>query len=425
VHIFRVGEYKSAVEPYSRTNMSEESRANYTQLLQDLWRNYYTELETRRELDAGVINDYVNNLDTNLVLHQGNPAALALAMGLVDRLDTRPAALAYLKSEIGAFGDELKAVDFLGYVRSSRPALDTNPNRVGIIVAQGTIVDGEAPLGQIGGDSMATLIREATHNDNIKALVLRIDSPGGSAFASEVIRAELEAFKATNRPIVVSMGSTAASGGYWIATPANQIWASPTTVTGSIGIFGVYPTFEESFTKLGIGTDGVGTTELAGYAAVGRPLTELASNSLQLQVQDGYNRFINLVSSARGMTFGEVDQIAQGQVWSGEAALGNGLVDQLGGLQDALEAAANLASISDYGVEWIQPRLSPTERLLREIMQNPAVQAALSPLAAKLAQGSAVEQLMQKLQIDVSWLLQANDPQHAYVDCLECRKVRL
>lgn len=425
VHIFRVGEYKSAVEPFSRNDMSPESRENYTRLLQDLWRNYYTEIETRRELRAGTINDYINNLDTHLAAHAGNAAALALATGLVDRLDTQPVAFEYLKSEIGSFRDELKAVEFLRYVRGNRPTLDPNPDRIGVIVAQGNIVDGEAPLGQIGGDSLAMLIREAITNDNIKALVLRIDSPGGSAFASEVIRAELEAFRSTNRPLVVSMGSTAASGGYWIATPANQIWASPTTVTGSIGIFGAYPTFEESFAKLGIGTDGVSTTELAGFATVGRPLSQLASNALQLQVQDGYNRFINLVSAARGLSYDEVDQIAQGQVWSGEAALGHGLVDQLGGMQDALEAAANLANLSDYAVEVIQPRLSPSAQLLKELMQNTSVQALFGPLAAKLTQGSPVQQLMQKLQIDISWLLQANDPHHAYVDCLECRKLRL
>lgn len=425
VHIFRVGEYKSAVEPYSRNDMSPESRENYTRLLQDLWRSYYTEIEKRRGLDAGAIDRYINDIDTNLLAHQGNSAALALASNLVDRLDTRPAAFDYLKGEIGTLRDELQAVDFLAYLRATDPAIETHPGRIGVIVAQGTIVDGEAPLGQIGGDTLAALVRQAKDDDGIDALVLRIDSPGGSAFASEVIRAELEGFKQTGRPIVVSMGSTAASGGYWIATPANEIWANATTVTGSIGIFGVYPTFEETFAKLGIGTDGVSTTELSGYATPGRPLSELAGNALQLQVQDGYNRFINLVAEARGMTYEEVDSIAQGQVWSGEAALGNGLVDQLGSLQDALEAAASLAEISDYGVEWIQTPLSPSEQLLREIMQNAGVKSILGPLASKLTQASPAQQLMQKLQIDFNWLLQANDPHHAYIDCLECRNLRL
>ncbi|MES2603525.1 MAG: signal peptide peptidase SppA [Pseudomonadota bacterium] len=424
VHIFRVGEYKSAVEPFSRSDMSPESRSNYTQLLNDLWGNYISQVEGNRGLAAGTINDYVNRYDEHLAEYQGNTADLALALNLVDRIDSRPAGLAYLQELIGTSGDELKAIEFQQYL-AANPAPFANPSRrIALIVAEGEIIDGEAPQGTIGGDTLGNLVREVANDDDVEALVLRINSPGGSAFASEIIRGELAAFKASGRPIVVSMGDTAASGGYWISTPADQIWASANTLTGSIGIFGTMFTLEESFSKLGIGTDGVSTTELAGYAAAGRPLPDMAGRVIQQQIEHGYTKFIDLVAESRDMDPVQVDAIAQGQVWSGQAALNNGLVDQLGTLDEAIAAAATLIRAESYQVELYEPMLSPFEQFLKQVMENATVSAATDRMASLLEPGP-VQQTLRRVEQELDWLNRANDPQHAYVRCLECSGLRL
>jgi len=426
VHIFRVGDYKSAVEPYSRNDMSSESRANYTRLLGDLWRNYVSRIEMNRSLAAGTVDDYINQFDAHLAEYRGNTADLALALNLVDRIDSRPAMLEYLKQEIGTNrDDELNTVDFSDYLHANPPAIQESIDRIAVIVAEGEIVDGEAPQGTIGGETLSALIRDTTSDDDIKALVLRINSPGGSAFASELVRAELAAFKASGRPLIVSMGDTAASGGYWIASVADQIWANAGTLTGSIGIFGMMFTLEESFTKLGVSADGVGTTAMSGYAALGRALPEVASRSLQLQIENGYERFITLVAEARDLDPAQVNAIAQGQVWSGQAAFDNGLVDKLGNLQGAIDAAASLAGVDDYRIEWEQPLMSPYEQFLKQLMEHSGVKSLVQPLAQGLLQPSPVQQVLREMEQELDWMLRANDPQHAYVRCLECGSLRL
>lgn len=427
VHIFRVGAYKSAVEPFDRNDMSPEAKANYTELLTDLWRLYTNDITTLRNLEPGAIDNYINTQDQQLALYGGDTAQLALQTRLVDRTESRDDTIEYLRSRIGIQDESYPNVDYVGYLQAQRKPQSVVPNAaaVGIIVASGTITDGEAPRGAIGGDTLAGIIRNARNDDNIKALVLRIDSGGGSAFASEIIRAELEAFKATGRPLVVSMGSVAASGGYWIATPANQIWASASTITGSIGIFGIYPTFENSLAKLGIYTDGVGTTELAGYATVGRNLPPLAERALQLTVENGYARFIRLVAQARNMTEAAVDQVAQGQVWSGENALEQGLVDNLGSFDDAIAAAARLANLDTYSTRLLELQLSPTELLLQQIVDNTGVEALLAPLGSSLQQRSPVELLLSSVEREFRHLLDLNDPGALYLQCLECSGLTL
>ncbi len=425
VHIFRVGAYKSAVEPYSRSNMSEESRSNYTKLLGDLWGNYVQEIETNRKLKPGTVNDYINHFDQHLADYKGDSAEMAKALGLVDRIDSRPDALAYLKQQIGTRGDGLNTIDFRDYLRAV-PAQALHPaNRIAVIVADGEIVDGQAQPGSIGGDSLAALIRSTAKDQGVKALVLRINSPGGSAFASEVIRTELMAFKASGRPIVASMGDTAASGGYWIATAANKIIASPVTLTGSIGIFGTMFTLEESFNKLGIGTDGVGTTELAGYSAVGRPLTPLAGRALQLQIEHGYDRFLALVSESRTLDRAQVDAVGQGQVWSGQAALDKKLIDSFGNQQDAIKAAAELAMLDDYQVDVREATLTPMQQFIKRLAENEQAQTLITPLLKTYFTLSPVQSFLRKTEEELSWLAKANDPQHVYVRCLECSSVRL
>jgi protease-4 len=361
VHIFRVGAYKSAVEPYSRSNMSEESRSNYTKLLGDLWTDFVHDVETNRKLKPGTVNDYINHFDQHLADYKGNSAELAKALGLVDRIDSRPDALAYLKQQIGTRGEDLNTIDFRDYLHAVPAKVLSPSHKIAVIVADGEIVDGEAQPGSIGGDTLAALIRKAAQDDGVKALVLRINSPGGSAFASELIRSELVAFKANGRPLVVSMGDTAASGGYWIASAANKIIASPVTLTGSIGIFGTMFTLEESFNKLGIGTDGVGTTELAGYSAIGRPLTPMAGRALQLQIEHGYEKFLTLVSESRDLDHAQADAVGQGQVWSGKAALEKKLIDAYGNQQDAIKAAAALANLEEYQVDAVAGTTIPAQ----------------------------------------------------------------
>ncbi len=425
VHIFRVGAYKSAVEPYSRSNMSEESRSNYTKLLGDLWTDFVHDVETNRKLKPGTVNDYINHFDQHLADYKGNSAELAKALGLVDRIDSRPDALAYLKQQIGTRGEDLNTIDFRDYLHAVPAKVLSPSHKIAVIVADGEIVDGEAQPGSIGGETLAALIRKAAQDDGVKALVLRINSPGGSAFASELIRSELVAFKANGRPLVVSMGDTAASGGYWIASAANKIIASPVTLTGSIGIFGTMFTLEESFNKLGIGTDGVGTTELAGYSAIGRPLTPMAGRALQLQIEHGYEKFLTLVSESRDLDHAQADAVGQGQVWSGKAALEKKLIDAYGNQQDAINAAAALANLEEYQVDVRAPSLSPLQQFIKRLAENEQAQTLLTPLLKSYFTLSPVQLFLHKAEAELGWLARANDPQHVYVRCLECDSVKL
>jgi len=423
VHIFRVGEYKSAVEPFERNDMSPAARDNYSQLLGELWQLYVEQVSNNRDLPQGAIDDLINNLDTHLASVAGDSAQLALQQRLVDRVEPHTASIARLRTELGSSEDDLPLVGYRSYLLQ-RPLQTAGERPVGIIVASGTIIDGEAPRGTIGGETLAALVRQANEDDTIGALVLRINSGGGSAFASEYIRAELAEFRASGRPLVVSMGSVAASGGYWIATAANQIWADPATITGSIGIFGLYPTFEEGFARLGIGTDGVGTTDLAGYATLGRNLTPLAERTLQLSVENGYQRFITLVAQARNIDPAAVDSIAQGQIWSGQAALGNGLVDELGSLDDAVAAAAALGGLDNSATRLIEAPLSPGQLLLEGILDNTRLGTWLQSLASA-ARPNLLEQWLGHLKGELDNLLELSDPGSLYLHCLECRVLQL
>ncbi len=425
-HIFRVGEYKSAVEPYERNDMSDEARAANIAWLEDLWQLFIDDVSLQRNLESNIINQQINNIDTQLAIYDGDAAQLALQTGLVDYIRDRTALREYLMAEIGSNNQakDFKQINFENYLSVKRTAtLDASDpaNKIGIIVAKGTILDGSQRQGNIGGDSLSTLIRQARENDSIKAVVLRIDSGGGSAFASEVIRSELLKLKESGKPIVASMGSTAASGGYWIASPADEIWASPSTITGSIGIFAIYPTFEGTFKSLGVYADGVGTTELAGAFAVGRELPEFASNAIQLTLQNGYDRFLTIVAEARGMSLEEVDAIAQGRVWSGQAALEIGLVDNLGNLDQAISSAASLAQLDDYEEEYIEMKLTTSEQLLKDIIENISFDFMIKEKPVSNASNYSLSSLYQLIQSELNQLIKLNDPNGMYTQCLECR----
>lgn len=423
LNVFRVGTYKDAIEPFTRSNMSEASREHTTEWLNALWSVYTSRVEALRDLPADAINDYANNLGSKLAAHNGDTAALALSAGLVDKLSTRPQMMARLQqlAGIGEEGD-YNAIDMGRYLNHERrlESLQTDPmgNKIGLIVAKGAIFYGEQPAGTVGSDTLSELFIQAREDDQIKAVVLRVDSPGGSAFASEVIRQEILLTKQQGKPVVVSMGSVAASGGYWIAMGADEVLASPTTITGSIGVFGIIPTFEDSLDALGIQNDGVGTTALSDFYQLNRPMSPQAKQVVQAGVDHVYDRFLTIVAEARESTTDQVHQVAQGRVWTGAKALELGLVDELGGLKQAVESAAELAELDVYDVEEVRRPLDFREQLLQEIA-NGQVSALVSFVPKNWLPGSLVSDfygISKKIEV----MAQFNDPRGMYLNCFEC-----
>jgi protease-4 len=368
-HVFKVGTYKSALEPFTRDDMSEHDRRANSALLTALWENYKKDVSARRGLNPAAIDDYISGFATHLAAAGGDAAQLAVKFGLVDELKTRDQVDAELIDLVGKDRktqgfSRIGLADYVDTLRAKKPVGET---KVAVVVARGTIRDGNQPAGSIGAESLSVQIRKTRRDEAVKALVLRIDSPGGSAFASELIRREIELTRGSGKPVVVSMSSTAASGGYWIATAADEIWAYPTTVTGSIGIFGAFPTFEESLRALGVNNDGFGTTPLADAFNPNRPMNPLVAAALQQIIEQGYRTFIRTVAQGRNLAEADVERLAEGRVWSGEAALGLGLVDKIGNLQDAVQSAAEKAGISNYQVDFVEPELSARERLLKQL----------------------------------------------------------
>jgi protease-4 len=383
VNVFRVGTFKSAVEIFTRNDMSAADKQQSEGYLNVLWANYQKALTGARKLPAEAIANYVDDLPKAVSAANGDAARVALQAGLVtalaNRLDVQRKLIGLVgeDSSTGSF-NQISAEDYARIIDARKKIHDGDGNaRIGVIVASGEIQDGKAPPGTIGGDSLSRLIREARLDKSIKAVVLRIDSPGGSVSASEEIYQELQALRAVGKPLVVSMGDLAASGGYYISAPANQIWASPATLTGSIGIFAIIPTISQTLSKVGVSVDGVGTTPLAGALTIDRPLTPEISGLLQSQVDRGYQEFLDRVAAGRRQTPQQIDAIGQGRVWAGADARRLGLVDHLGTLEDAVKAAAQLAHVRQYQVEFVQPHLSWAEQLFQRA-QARAASAAVS-----------------------------------------------
>jgi protease-4 len=372
VNVFRVGKYKSAVEPYTRTEMSPEAKEETLSYLSALWSSYQSAMTNVRKLKPDAVSSYVGTLADQVAASHGEAAAVALKAGLVTGVKSR---LEVEKRVIGIVGadDEngsFKAVSAQEYIRAVHAEKKLKPNgtpRIGVVVAAGEILDGDQPPGTIGGESTARLSREARLDDDVKAVVLRVDSPGGSMLAAEEIHREITALKAAGKPLVVSMGDLAASGGYYIAAPADEIWASPATITGSIGIFAVIPTGDKTLSKVHINVDGVGTTPLSGQLRLDRPLGEEAKKFLQATIERGYDVFLGRVSSGRRKSREQIDAIAQGRVWAGIDAKRLGLVDQLGSFDDAVKAAAKRAKIKDYELHFIEPSLSWAQELALQV----------------------------------------------------------
>ncbi|MBI2380997.1 MAG: signal peptide peptidase SppA [Gammaproteobacteria bacterium] len=421
VHVFRVGTYKSAVEPYLRDDMSPEDREASQLFLSGLWEQYKRGVAESRHLKPEQLQSYVDDYVPNLTANGGYAAKLALDAKLIDAYKNRDEWREMMVGHVGKDKEEktYKHVFFQDYLAASRlPSLPGGKDKVAVIVAKGEILDGDQPAGRIGGDTMAQLIREARDDKTVKAVVLRVDSPGGSAFASEVIRRELEVTQKAGKPLVVSMGTYAASGGYWISATADEIIAAPTTITGSIGIYGVLPTFEKPLDNWGIHSDGVGTTKLAGSLDPTRPLNPLLGEVIQLTINHGYQEFLELVAKGRNKTPQEVDAIAQGRVWIGSKALELGLVDRLGGLEDAIESAAKRAHLEDYDVRYLEKELSPKERFLRSLTSKASAFIEPGSLRQSTQPMGTATRLFFDLKSQVESLLSWNDPQHAYVHCL-------
>lgn len=370
VEIFRVGEFKAAAEPFTRMDFSEEARADSQAVVDALWDRYKQRVAANRDLPPAAIQDYADNYAALISQAGGNMARVAFEQGLVDNLAGIDSFRRQVAARVGVDNDSYRQIDYRDYLRATQQPPPLMGDRVGIIVAQGTILPGQQPRGLIGSETVSELIRQAHLDEQVKALVLRIDSPGGSALASEEIRATLDQMRQAGKPVVVSMGSTAASGGYWIASTADQIWASPATITGSIGVIALMPTFERVLSEVGIGVDGVGTTALS---RAGDPLTGLDSNMsaiFQATVDDAYQRFVNLVAEGRSLSVEDVEQLAQGRVWTGEQARELGLVDELGDLTDAIDGAAALAGLDQYDAVYLEQPLSFGEQMLVQMMDT-------------------------------------------------------
>ncbi|MDH3619941.1 MAG: signal peptide peptidase SppA [Gammaproteobacteria bacterium] len=421
-NVFKVGTHKSFVEPYTRMDMSPEDRESRSRLLEQFWTMYQEDVVAARGLAAGAIDDYSQNLVEHVASANGDISQAALDRGLVDELLGRAELREVLQGYVGVDKDDdsmysaVHMTDYLGQMRLLGGDRVESEN-VAVIVAAGDILDGSQPPGTIGGESTAALLRRALTDESVKAVVLRVDSPGGSVFASEVIAQEIEALQEAGKPVVASMDSVAASGGYWISVVADRVIASPATVTGSIGIFGMVPTFQRTLEAVGVATDGVGTTPWSGELRGDREMGEHTKQVFQMIIEDGYEDFISGVAEHRELEKDYVDSIAQGQVWTGNDAFENGLVDQLGTFDDAVAAAAELAGLSDgeYGQKLIERKLTPTEQMILDFLSIVRV-AGLDP-EAFVSEPSAIVVFADGLDALLAGVRRFNDPKGVYSHC--------
>lgn len=418
-NIFRVGTYKSAVEPLIRDDMSPAAREADSRWIGGLWQNYLETVAANRQLTPQQLFPGAAGVLSGLQAAGGDTARYALDNKLVDELASRTAIENQL---VKTFGWDKQANDFNATsIYDYQPKPDANQGgKIAVVFANGAIMDGPQTPGNVGGDTTAAELRQARLDPAIKAVVFRVNSPGGSVSASEVIRSELAAVRAAGKPVVVSMGGMAASGGYWVSTPADYIIASPSTLTGSIGIFGIINTYEKTLDTLGVHTDGVATSPLADIA-VTKALPQEFSQMMQLNIENGYKKFLDLVAKSRKMPPQQVDQIAQGHVWLGSDAKANGLVDQLGDFDDAVKKAAELAKLQQWQLDWFVDTPSLSDMVLSQFgvsihaMLPAAIQAMLpAPLASVANAVKEQPGLFNNL----------NDPQNRYAICLTCGEVR-
>jgi protease-4 len=418
-HLFRVGEFKSAAEPFILDGPSPESLAADKYWMGGLWNTWLDEVGKLRHIDPATLGQQIDNLPAEIPAAKGDVAQLALKLHWVDGLATREDVVRMMQKDgvATANGTAFRAVD-LGHYLPQTVDLGLGKPQVAVIVAEGDIVPGRQPAGKIGGESTAALIRAARADRNVRAIVLRVDSPGGEAFAAEQIRREVVLAQKAGKPVIVSMGDLAASGGYWISMNAHRIFAEPDTITGSIGIFGLYFTAADGLAKLGINTAGQGTTPLAGAMDPRRPLDPALGAMIQSTIDRGYRQFVGNVADARGKSYADVDAIAQGRVWSGAQALQRGLVDELGGLHEAIAYAAKNAKLGDdFAVRYFQPPVSLWQRFLLGAGDSASARM-LTAMGVSLPKAWLIA--APKLLPELSWLqhaLPGKPTQYAYCFC--------
>ncbi|HFL5578486.1 TPA: signal peptide peptidase SppA [Salmonella enterica] len=418
-HVFRVGTYKSAVEPFIRDDMSPAAREADSRWIGELWQNYLHTVSANRQISPQQLFPGAQAIIDGLTSVGGDTAKYALDHKLVDALASSADVEKALTKQFGWSKTEnnYRAISYYDY--SLKTPADTG-GTIAVIFANGAIMDGEETPGNVGGDTTASQIRDARLDPKVKAIVLRVNSPGGSVNASEVIRAELAAARAAGKPVVVSMGGMAASGGYWISTPANYIVASPSTLTGSIGIFGVINTVENSLSSIGVHSDGVSTSPLADISMT-KALSPEVQQMMQLSIEYGYKRFITLVADARKRTPEQIDKIAQGHVWTGEDAKANGLVDSLGDFDDAVAKAAELAKLKQWHLDYYQDE--PTVLDIVMDSMTGSVRAML-PEAIQAMLPAPLVSAANTVKAEGDKLAAFNDPQNRYAFCLTCANVR-
>ncbi|UTR38725.1 signal peptide peptidase SppA [Salmonella enterica] len=418
-HVFRVGTYKSAVEPFIRDDMSPAAREADSRWIGELWQNYLHTVSANRQISPQQLFPGAQAIIDGLTSVGGDTAKYALDHKLVDALASSADVEKALTKQFGWSKTEnnYRAISYYDY--SLKTPADTG-GTIAVIFANGAIMDGEETPGNVGGDTTASQIRDARLDPKVKAIVLRVNSPGGSVNASEVLRAELAAARAAGKPVVVSMGGMAASGGYWISTPANYIVASPSTLTGSIGIFGVINTVENSLSSIGVHSDGVSTSPLADISMT-KALSPEVQQMMQLSIEYGYKRFITLVADARKRTPEQIDKIAQGHVWTGEDAKANGLVDSLGDFDDAVAKAAELAKLKQWHLDYYQDEPTVLDMVMDSMTGS--VRAML-PEAIQAMLPAPLVSAANTVKAEGDKLAAFNDPQNRYAFCLTCANVR-
>ena len=432
VTVLRVGKYKSFGESFSANAPSAETMESEKFLYDSLWATWLKSVETARKLPAGSITAFIDALPERMTAAGGNLAQVVLNEKLVDSLKTRDEMRAFLvdKGAKDDRGESFRQVDFNDYLARIKP--DTQGDAVGVIVAEGEIGDGQAPGGSIGGESTSALIRKAREDKTIKALVLRVDSPGGSPYGSELIRRELELTRAAGKPVVVSMGDLAASGGYWISMSADEVIADEATITGSIGVLAILPSIKGAMDKVGINSAGYGTTWLAGALDPRKPTDPRVAGLIQAGIDHVYADFMQAAAKARKTTPEKINEVAQGRVWTGTQALERGLVDKVGSYRDALTAAATRAKLGDEPrVRYIEREPSRFQQLLMQFGVNETSLAArlLAAVAPGLTLPSPLQALMpgvpqavvDGVQRDLGWLARTAEqrrPFEAVVHCL-------
>ena len=417
-NVFRVGQYKSAVEMFTRNDMSPAEREESLAWLNSIWGTWKADVAKARGIEPAALQGYADNAPAALRATGGDLAKVALEAGLVTALKGRYEVEDRIAELTGEDEDlhSYTGIDYQSYLANvnSSKALSSKPvDKVAVVIATGEILPGEQAPGTIGSDTLAMQLREARFDDTVKAVVLRIDSPGGSTFASEVIRREVAALRADGKTVVASMSTLAASGGYYIAMDADRIVASPATLTGSIGIFAMFPTFQRSLERAGVHVDGVGTTALAGEFSPVRPMSDATKDILQQSIDYEYQRFITHVAKSRKKGVEAIDAVAQGRVWSGADAQRLGLVDQLGGYRDAIKLAAKLANLGKkYDVEYYDVETGISEALgLR-------IQAAMARIVAPLVPQGLVPQLpaaVKPVVAELHRIGRLTDPRNVYM----------